>query len=84
MLIQNETLNWRRENINLGANASILSRITSTVIKVGPMNQKKMISSSVTSTVIQEGLFLIRDNESRSPVTYQKFQSSPKRIFFFD
>ena len=56
-MIQNETLNWRGENINLGANASILSPITSKVIQLGPMNQKKMISSSVISTVIQEGLF---------------------------
>ena len=57
MLIQNETLNWRGENINLGLNALVSSLITSTVIQVSPMDKKKMISSPVTSTVIQGGLF---------------------------
>ena len=58
MLIQNETLNWRGKNINLGANASILSHVTSTVIQVVPMDRKKIISSPVTSKVIQGVLFL--------------------------
>ena len=41
MLIQNETLNWRGENINLGVNISVSYPVTSTVIQVNPMNHKK-------------------------------------------
>ena len=52
MLIQNETLNWMGENINLGANVSVSYPVTSTVIQMDPINHKKTVLSSVTSIVI--------------------------------